>query len=211
MEYKPSTFLILGLVLLRCARFSSAQSLAPPPEPAAILDVSQSLRKESGELTLATVSFSSENYIEVETYRVAADGPQFARYVVQWESGSFERTPETQGLRWGRTSSADGSRKLFEFSERKVPRAQRLLEILHTITTLGMSGPEDANREAVWVIDTASRKSCFDWHRSFPMNWARGRFATISSSGELVAIAVDNKLSIYRLPPVCEGPTSRGK
>jgi hypothetical protein len=32
-------------------------------------------------------------------------------------------------------------------------------------------------------------------------------FAAISPSGELVAIVADNKLSIYRLPAVCEGPT----
>lgn len=32
------------------------------------------------------------------------------------------------------------------------------------------------------------------------------RFATISPSGELVAIKVKNTLSIYRLPPVCDGP-----
>jgi hypothetical protein len=57
----------------------------------------------------------------------------------------------------------------------------------------------------------STRKSCFDWRRTFPMDWARGRFAPISPSGELVAVTVDNKLSIYRLPLVCEGPTKMHK
>ena len=68
-------------------------------------------------------------------------------------------------------------------------------------------GPEDSNREVVRVSDAVTRKSCFDWLRSFPMTLSRGRFATISPSGELVAITAENKLSIYRLPAVCEGPT----
>jgi hypothetical protein len=70
-----------------------------------------------------------------------------------------------------------------------------------------MSAPEDVNREVVRVIDTSTRKSCFDWYRTFAMSGRRERLATISPSGELVAITVQNKLSIYRLPPVCKGPT----
>jgi len=141
-----------------------------------------------------TAAFSSENSIKVETFQAIAAGwgPQYAQYSVQWENGSFKRISQTQGLRWGETSSADGRRKLIEFSGRKVPRKQHLLEILHTVSTLGMSGPEDANQEAVRVIDTANRKSCFEWRRSFPMEATRARFATISPSGDLVAITVDN-------------------
>lgn len=212
MERKPNAFWILGLIVsLNCARFASAQSSTPLPQPVATLDVSQSLPEESGELTLATVAFSSKNSIAVEIFRPVAQGPQFAQYVVQWESGSFKRIAQTHTLQWGGTSSADGSRKLIEYSERIVPRFQHLLGTLHTIATLGMSGPEDANREAVRVIDTATRKSCFEWRRSFPMSWSRARFATISPSGELVAITVDNTLSIYQLPVVCDGSTKMRK
>jgi hypothetical protein len=206
MEYKRGLLLIVGLiVLLNCARFASAQTPPPLPQPVAALDLSESLPEEPGELI--SVAFSSDNSVAVWIYRTATQGPQYSQYDVQWGSRSFKRIAQPESPRWGGTSSADRSRKLFEFSERKVPRFQHLLESLHTITTLGMSGPEDVNCEAVRVIDTATRRSCFDWRRSFPMDWARGRLATISPSGEFVAITVKNKLSIYRLPPACEGPT----
>ena len=204
MEYKRGTFPLVGLiVLLSCARFASAQTPPPLPQPVATVDLSESLPEEPG--GLISVAFSSDNSVAVWMYRTATQGPQYPQYELQWRSGSFKRIAPPEGPRWGGTSSADGSRKLFEFSERKVPRFQHLLEVLHTITTLGMSGPEDVNREAVRVIDTASRKSCFYWHRSFHMDWSRGRFATISPSGEFVAITVKKKLFIYRLPPLCEG------
>ena len=208
MEYERGTLPIAGLIiLLICARFASAQT-PPLPQPVATLQVSESLLEEPGEVTLTTVAFSSDNSIALGICRTAVQGPKCSQYVVQWENGSFSRIVQTQvSPRWGGNSSADGSRKLFDFGERKVPRFQHLLESLHTITTLGMSAPEDVNSEVVRVIDADTRKSCFDWHRSFPMNGRRGRFATISPSGELVAITVKNELFIYRMPPVCEGPT----
>jgi hypothetical protein len=66
-----------------------------------------------------------------------------------------------------------------------------------------MVGPEDVNREDVRVFDTVTGKSCFDWHRSFPVTYSQVRSAAISPSGEFVAIASGNTLSIYRLPSVC--------
>jgi hypothetical protein len=119
-----------------------------------------------------------------------------------------------QGSRWftdasvcaqGGNSSSDGRRILFDFATRKVPRLQQLLENIHTISTLGMTGPEDVNGEEVRVIDTNTGKMCFSWHRSFPsMNWLV-RSAAISPSGESVAIVAGDKLSIYRLPAACDG------
>ena len=206
--------MIVGfVVLLNCARLTSAQSPLLPPQPVATLDLSESLPKESGKPTLTTVAFSSDNSIALGICRAADQGPKCSRYVVQWQNGSLSGIVQTQGSsRWGGRSSADGSRMLFDLEERKVPKLQHLLESLRTITTLGMAGPEDSNREVVRVIDTVTRKPCFEWHRSFPMQWNRGRFATISPSGELVAITVENTLSIYRLPPACEGsPKVRGK
>ena len=212
MEHKRAASLVLGLlILICCTGFASAQTSPVQPQPLATLDVSQLSPDEPASLTLTTVAFSSEDSIAVEIFRTAVQGPQFVQYTVQWQSGSFNRIAEVAGMRWGGTSSADGRRKLLEISKRKVPGKQHLLEVLHTVTTLGMSGPEDVNREAVRVIDTSTRKLCFEWHRSFPMDWRRGRFATISPSGELVAITVDNKLSIYRLPLVCEDPTKEPK
>jgi hypothetical protein len=119
-----------------------------------------------------------------------------------------------QGSRWftdanvcaqGNKSSSDGRRILFDFATRKVPRLQYLLENIHTISTLGMSGPEDVNGEEVRVIDTNTGKMCFSWHRSFPStNWFLPS-AAISPAGDSVAIAAGNKLSIYRLPAACDG------
>jgi hypothetical protein len=208
MEYKRRTLPILGLiVLLNCSLFA-ATSNPPLTQPVATLELSQSLPEERGELTVTAVAFSSESSITVGICRTDVQGLKCSQYVVQWENGAFKHIAQTQEpARWGGRSSADGSRRLFDFSERKVPRLQHLLESLHTLTTLGMSGPEDSNREVVWVIDAVTRNSCFDWRRSFPMTWSRGRFATISPSGELVAITAESKLSIYRLPAVCEGPT----
>jgi hypothetical protein len=210
MEYKRGILPILGLIVLfDCILFASVSN-PPLPQPVATLDPSESLPEEPGKLILTLVAFSSENSIAMRICRTAVgDGPECSQYVVQWKDGSFKRIMQTQEIpRWeGGRLSTDGSRRLFDFNERKVPIFQRLLEILHTIMTLGMSGPEDSNREVVQVIDTVTRKSCFEWRRSFPMGLNRGRFAAISPSGELVAIRVDNKLSIYRLPAVCEGPT----
>jgi hypothetical protein len=210
MEYKRGTFPTIRLIiLLNCALFGSA-STPPVSEPVATLDLSGLLPEETGELTLATVAFSSDNSIALGICRTVVQGPKCSLYVVQWENESFKRIAQSQETpRWGGRLSADGSRRLFDFSERKVPRFQHLFESLRTITTLGMSGPEDSNREVVRVIDTVTRKSCFEWRRSFPMRWNRGGFAAISPSGQLVAIIENNKLSIYRLPAVCDGPTKR--
>jgi len=102
----------------------------------------------------------------------------------------------------GGKSSSDGRRILFDFATRKVPKLQHILESIHTISTLGMTGPEDVNGEEVRVMDTGNGKLCFGWHRSFPsMNWLV-HSAAISPSGESVAIAAGDKLSIYRLPAV---------
>ena len=208
MDYRRGTLTILGLIVLfNCTLFASASNPLLP-QPVATLDLSELLPEIPGELTLTAVAFSPDNSITVGICRTAVLGPKCSQYIVQWESGSFKHIAQTQGPpRWGGRLSADGRRRLFDLSERKVPAFQHLLESLHTITTLGMSGPEDSNREVVRVIDTVTRKSCFEWRRSFPMRLNQGRFAAISPSGELVAITADNKLSIYRLPAVCEGPT----
>jgi hypothetical protein len=93
----------------------------------------------------------------------------------------------------------------FDFNDRDVGKFQHLLVSIVTVVTLGMGGPEDVNREVVQVADTATRKTCFDWRRTFPPTY-RMRAAAMSPSGEFVAIKLGNKLSIYRLPAVCEGP-----
>src|SRR5882757_1925697 len=87
------------------------------------------------------------------------------------------------------------------------------LDDIRAVWTFGMIYPEDNNREVVQVVDTVTRKSCFDWRRTFPMGGPRRKSAAISPSGEFVAIKVENTLSIYRLPSECPGPrvTRRAK
>jgi hypothetical protein len=102
------------------------------------------------------------------------------------------------------TSSADGRRMMLDFTDHKTFGMQHVLENIQTITSLGMVGQEDFNREEVRVFDTITGKSCFDWRRSFPMTYSQVRSAAISPSGEFVAIAAGDTLSIYRLPAVCE-------
>src|SRR5579864_4765479 len=102
MEHKHAACPVLRLiVLLSCIGFASAQTSPVQPQPLATLDVSQLLPEESVKLTLTTVAFSSEDSIAVETYQAAVQGPQFAQYVVQWRSGSFNRVAQIPGLRWG--------------------------------------------------------------------------------------------------------------
>jgi hypothetical protein len=102
--------------------------------------------------------------------------------------------------------SADGRRMFFDFNDNQVPKFQHVLNCIRTVTTLGMIAPEDVNREIVQVAVTATRKTCFDWRRTFPSTYDRMRAAAMSPSGEFVAIKLEDKLSIYRLPAVCEGP-----
>jgi hypothetical protein len=171
------------------------------------LDVSKLLREIQKDSIPPTALFASDNSIAVGPCP-SAGYAQCSLPVVHWENGVLKGTLETARVtpQSGR-SSVDGKRMLFDINDRQVPLGQHLLEIAHTVLTLGMSGPEDVNREVVQVIDASSQKSCFEWQRSFPITWTRVRSASISPSGEVVAIIEGTKLFIYRLPAACEGRT----
>jgi hypothetical protein len=104
-------------------------------------------------------------------------------------------------------SSGDGRRLLFDVNDHKTSGLRHVLENIQAITSFGMVGPEDLNREEVRVLDTVTGRTCFNWYRNFPMTYSQVRSATISPSGELVAIVAEDKLSIYRLPAVCVDTT----
>jgi hypothetical protein len=112
------------------------------------------------------------------------------------------------------TWSVDGKRLLYDYRDRKVFLLRNLLrnagEIVRMFATLGMSGEEWPNREAVRVVDTLTGKSCLDWRRSFATanDVEFGRSAAISPSGEFVAIAARDKLLIYRLPTDCDASST---
>jgi len=109
-------------------------------------------------------------------------------------------------------ASADSRRLLFDQKSRKVSQlrifGETAVETAFEIATLGNAGGLDQqdNRQEVRVADTVTGATCFDWRRSFPVGAGLhfADVASISPSGEFVAIAAGKTLSIYRLPAVCE-------
>ena len=169
-------------VLLVCALVAVATD-SPTPQPLATLDVAKLLRESAwvcecgklGRLSGAqrdsiptTALFSSNNSIAVGPCP-SAGYAQCSLPVVHWENGTLKETVETAHVTpQSAKASADGKRTLFDFNDRQVPFGQHLLETTHTVLTLGMSGPEDVNGEVVQVVDTSSKKACFEWRRTFP-------------------------------------------
>jgi len=124
--------------------------------------------------------------------------------IVDFDGRTLLKMHPRKGCSVGDTSSsADGRRMLFDFTDRKVSGLKHVLESFQTLTTLGMAGPEDVYGEEVRVFDTVTGKACFDWHRSFPATHSQVRSAAISPSGEYVGIVAKDKLLIYRLPADC--------
>lgn len=104
------------------------------------------------------------------------------------------------------TWSLDGKRLPYDYRDRKVFLLRNAGEIIRMFVTLGMSGEEWPNREAIRVVDTLTGKSCLDSRRSFATanDVELGKTAAISPSGEFVAIVTKDKLSIYPLPAACQ-------
>jgi hypothetical protein len=205
MRFERRILRILSLVaLLNCIQFALATDAALP-QPVATIDIAQLLPNQK-DPSLTTVVFSSDTTIEVIACPTVRRDTTCPSAVFRWENGDLEpvaQMPKFDSV--SRSSSVDGKRILFDFNDRAVSRAEHLFDDVRAITTFGMIYPEDVNREVVQVVDSATRKSCFDWHRIFPMTYARMRSAAISPAGEFVAIKVENTLSVYRLPSVCAG------
>jgi hypothetical protein len=127
--------------------------------------------------------------------------------IVNYDGKTLSRlTPPKGCCFWDDVWSVDGKRLLFDYRDRKVFLLRNAGEIVRMFATLGMSGEEWPNREAVRVVDTLTGKSCVDWRRSFATanDVEYGRTAALSPSGEFLAIATKDKLSIYRLPADCD-------
>jgi len=196
------------LVLLLAVGNSAAagKKEQPLPQPVATLDTTELLPNQR-DLTFTTVAFSSDTTIEVIACPTVRRDTTCPSAVFRWDNAVLEHVAQMPKLdTGGRSSSADGKRILLDFNDRAVSRPQHLFDDVRAVTTFGMIYPEEVNREVVQVVDSATRKSCFDWHRIFPMTGSRWRSAAISPSVELVAIKVENTLSEYRLPSVCGGP-----
>jgi hypothetical protein len=210
MRYERCTVRFLRLlVLLTCTELALASD-SPLLQPIAVVD---DMQPESNDPSLTTVTFLSDTTIEVAACPTVRRDATCSFALFRWENGVLKHSEEPTKVKTGgfvelveSAPSADGRRMFFDFNDRDVGKFQHLLDSIVTLVTLGMGGPEDVNREVVQVVDTATRKTCFDWRRTFPSTYYRMRAAAMSPSGEFVAIKLENKLSIYRPPAVCEGP-----
>ena len=100
--------------------------------------------------------------------------------------------------------SAEGKRVVFDCSSRKVSFLHGLVDLIHSVSSLGMCCEEWGNREEVRVVDVTNGKICLDWIRPVAMGTEPFvRTIAISPSGEFVAILADGLLALYRLPAVC--------
>lgn len=205
MRYKHSTLWTLGfIVLLNCTRLAFASD-PPLPQPVATLDTTE-LVPSQRDPTFTTVTFLSATTIEVVACPTVRRDATCTSSVFRWENGLLKHIAKVPKLDTGSTSSAVGKRILLDFNDRRASKPQILLDSIRSVTTFGMIVPEDVNREVVQVVDTVTRKSCFDWRLTFSSTYSRRRSAAISPSGEFVAIKLESNLSIYQLPSVCEGP-----
>ena len=101
--------------------------------------------------------------------------------------------------------SANGSRLLANYVYRKVSALRNSVEIaVALVSMLEVDLMQDWNRQEIRVVDTVTGASCFDWRQSFPLHSNPLVAASISPSGEFLALASANALSIYSLPAVCE-------
>lgn len=210
MRYERCIPWVLELVvLLNCTELVLASD-SPLPQPVAVVDDMQPTSKDPG---LTTVAFLSNTTIEVAACPTVRRDATCSFVFFSWENGVLRHSEEPVKVKTGgfvelveSAPSADGRRMFLDFNDNEVPKFQHVLDCIRTVATLGMSAAEEVNREVVQVVDTATRKTCFDWRRTFPSTYYRMRAAAMSPSGEFVAIKLENKLSIYRLPAVCQGP-----
>jgi len=212
MQYERSIRRTLELVVLfNCIQLAFAAD-RPVPQPFASIDIAE-LRLDQKAPSLVKVAFSSDTTVEVVACPTVRHDTTCPATVFRLENAFLEHVAqESKFDTGGRSSSADGKRMLVDFNDRAVSGPEHLFDDVRAVYTFGMIYPEEVNREVVRVVDSATRRSCFDWYRIFPMTGARRRSAALSPSGEFVAIYVENILSVYRLPSVCEGPkvTRRG-
>lgn len=201
---------LLSLTLLLYPLSLWAQDMPPTPPiaEANTHNLFEMLLKGPEGPIFSAVTFVSQTSIVVSECPMSDKGSRCKPSSFRWEGGRLERDAQRapDDLKSSRASS-DGSRRLLDFDDRRVAAWQHILEIARAVSTLGMSGPEDVNREVIQVFDTKTRRSCFEWIRGFPMTYARPHSAAISPSGDFVALAIQNRLTIYKLPNVCEGST----
>ncbi len=160
------------VVLLNCIPLTLA--VDPPPQQVATLDTAEFLPNQRDPCS-TTIAFSSDTTIEVIACPTLRRDTTCPSAVFRWENAVLEHIVQTsKSDTGGRSSSADGKRILLDYNDRAVPRFQHLFDDVRAVTTFGMIYPEGVNREVIRVVDSATRKSCRNWHRVFPMTGTRG-------------------------------------
>jgi len=196
------------LILCPLSLWAQDTPPTPPVAEATTLNLFEMLLNGPEGPIFSTVTFVSQTSIVVTECPMTDKGSRCKPSSFRWEGGRLERDEQRAPDELKSSlASSDGSRRLLDFDDRKVAAWQHILEIARSVSTLGMSGPEDVNREVIQVFDTKTRRSCFEWIRGFPMTYAQPHCAAISPSGEFIAIAIQNRLTVYRLPNACEGST----
>jgi hypothetical protein len=125
--------------------------------------------------------------------------------IVDFHGKEIKRFRHPQGWSHRRGWSVDGTRVLYDTYTRTVPALQSVGEVAIAVVTLGAGvADENANGEAVRVVDTTTATTCFEWHDPKNLVDEGVYHADISPSGQLVALVTRGELLIYRLPRRCE-------
>ena len=182
---------------------------AQDAQPAATLNLARQRPACCEQPTATNLRFTSEHSISAS---YCEGGCRL--YVIDWDGSTLKissetavdsNTAELSGLEPMRSS--DGSRLLEVHRERK---SHGFFDKIRTIVTLGMSGEEWDNHETFRVISTATGKTCFECSRMFQKanDLVLRNDAALSPSGQLLAIASKNGVSLFHISEPIARPAS---
>lgn len=94
---------------------------------------------------------------------------------------------------------------LFDHYTRRISMIQRMAESVERKITFNNAPIVTGKGEIIRVVDTYTGKSCFDLDSPDHTLGQEGHYhADVSPSGNFVAVAAGDALSIYSLPDVCK-------
>lgn len=194
------------LILFAFLTLGAPVATAQQAQPAATLYLARQRPRCCKQPTVANLSFTSDHTISAS---YCEGGCRL--YAIEWDGGTLKVSSETATDANPTESSGsetipsnDGSRLLEVRRERKI---RGFVEMARTVLTFGMSGEEWDNHETFTVIDTVTGKTCFEWSRTFEKSddVVSGKNAVLSPSGEFLAVATKNGVSLFRIPnPVAQ-------
>jgi hypothetical protein len=127
-------------------------------------------------------------------------------YIVSWSGKRLLKIHQPPGNPKRIATDESGTRLLLDYSTRNVSPVQSAAEVAVTVASLGAGAPEQFdNGEAVRVIDTKTGAVCFQWQTRLSRTDAFFSHASITPSGQFVAVAGPSALTVYRLPEKCSG------